>query len=149
MQQGASFAAMDFLSFRGWAGLLLAISVAIGGPVAAAEDTAAISATVFDYFDGINEVSRERLERAFDPAAALKSVGPSGALLVEPIGEAIDRWMRGKASSRTGTILAIDIDPDGQVARVVFDYDGAYTDYLSLAKLGGQWKIIDKVYVQQ
>jgi hypothetical protein len=113
---------------------------------ASEEDFAGIRAAVFDYFDGINEVSRERLERAFDPSAELKNVGADGTIVAQPIAAVIERWMAREPAGREGEILSIDIT-DGEIARVVFDYDGAYIDFLTLAKVQGGWKIIDKVFV--
>ena len=109
-------------------------------------DFAAIRAVVFDYFDGINEVSRERLERAFDPGAELKNVGADGTIVAQPIDEVIERWMAKQPAARDGEILSIDVT-DGEIARVVFDYNGDYIDFLTLAKVKGEWKIIDKVFV--
>ncbi|MFK7829322.1 MAG: nuclear transport factor 2 family protein [Congregibacter sp.] len=133
-------------------GVLLAASITISRPAYGADDHAAIRTAVFDYFEGINEVSRVRLERAFDSDAELKSVNASGALAAEPIADAIARWMHGDASTRRGEVLSVDLFGDavgGQFARVVFDFDGAYIDLLTLAKLQGQWKIIDKVFVRK
>ncbi|MEE4279325.1 MAG: nuclear transport factor 2 family protein [Halieaceae bacterium] len=116
-------------------------------PLRAAEgDFAAIRAAVFDYFDGINEVSRERLERAFDASAELKNVGDDGRIVAQPIAEVIERWMQKAPAVRRGEILSIDVT-DGEIARVVFDYNGDYIDFLTLARVQGQWKIIDKVFV--
>jgi len=129
--------------------LVLVALVAAGGagPVRAAEqDFAGIRAAVFDYFEGINEVSRERLERAFDPSAELKNVGEDGAIVRQPIAQVIERWMAKEPVRREGEILSIDVT-DGEIARVVFDYNGAYIDFLTLAKVRGHWKIIDKVFV--
>lgn len=127
--------------------LLFGVCLAAAISATAADDLTAIRDTVFDYFDGINTVDRERLERAFDSSAELKSVGESGMLEVEPIADAIARWMGAKAAERRGDILAVDM-AGGEVARVVFDYDGAYVDFLTLVKLNGQWRIIDKVFIR-
>lgn len=126
---------------------LLGLCLFTSGAAAANDDFSAIRATVFDYFEGINEVSLVRLERAFDESAALKSVDKDGGLAVEPIADAMDRWMQGEPAQRSGKILSIEL-ADGPIARVVFDYDGAYVDFLTLAKLKGQWKIIDKVFIR-
>ena len=125
----------------------LAMVLLLPARARAADELAAIRTAVFDYFEGINTADRARLERAFDPSAALKSVDPSGAIAVEPIADAIARWSRGEAARRRGVILSIDI-ADGEIARVVFDFDGAYTDFLTLANVGGRWKIIDKVFIR-
>jgi protease I len=109
-------------------------------------DSAAIRAAVFDYFEGINEVDEVRLRRAFAAHANLKSVSASGQLNVEPIEAAIGRWLAAAPQARSGAILSLDV-ADGGVARVVFDFDGRYTDYLTLMRLAGEWRIIDKVFV--
>ena len=127
---------------------ILGIALAVLGVAAQAEadDFGAVRAAVFDYFDGINEVSRERLERAFDPSAELKNVGANGAIVAQPIDQVIERWMAKEPEAREGEILSIDVT-DGEIARVVFDYNGDYIDFLTLAKVQGRWKIIDKVFV--
>ncbi|MEM1188519.1 MAG: nuclear transport factor 2 family protein [Pseudomonadota bacterium] len=110
------------------------------------EDLSAIRAAVFDYFEGINEVSEERLRRAFDASASMKNVGEDGSVVARPIDEVIARWLTKTPETRTGEILSIDVT-DGEIARVVFDYNGNYVDFLTLAKVRGEWKIIDKVFV--
>ena len=127
--------------------LLAAALFAVSAPAIADDDIDAVRATIFDYFDGLNERDEERLRRAFDPSAHLKSVTEDGTIRVEPIADAIGRWMAADAKSRNGVVLAIDV-VDNEVARVVFDFDGEYTDFLTLLKLGGDWKIIDKVFVR-
>jgi protease I len=148
-QQRAAFARTRVLFVTLIQGLIFSAGLAgYATTVAAADEFPAIRAAVFDYFEGINTVSRDRLERAFDPGAELKSVGESGALVVEPIADAIERWMRGEPDKRVGDILSIDIAA-GEIARVVFDYDGRYVDFLTLARINGQWKIIDKVFIRR
>ena len=112
------------------------------------KEVAAIQAAVFNYFEGINEKDRARLESAFDTSAQLKSPDGDDAVKVEPVADAITRWMSGKAQQRKGKILKLDITED-QVAQVVFDYDGIFVDFLTLLKLDGKWKIVDKVFIPQ
>jgi hypothetical protein len=66
--------------------------------------------------------------------------------VAQPIDEVIERWVSKEPAAREGEILSIDVT-DGEIARVVFDYNGDYIDFLTLAKVRGQWKIIDKVFV--
>lgn len=110
-------------------------------------DLQQIRGAVFDYFEGYNEVSRERLERAFHSGAEMKSVAEDGTLSAQPIETMIERWLQAEPRSRRGRILAIDV-AERSIARVVFDFDGAYTDFLTLARIQGQWKIIDKVFIK-
>ncbi|WP_008292919.1 nuclear transport factor 2 family protein [Congregibacter litoralis] len=125
---------------------LLTVLVLMFSSISSADDIDGVRAAVFDYFEGINEVSEVRLKRAFADTAALKSVGEKGDLRVEPISAAIGRWLAGTAKQRRGSIVSVDLS-GYPIARVVFDFDGAYTDFLTLAKLKGQWKIIDKVFI--
>ena len=138
---------MPVIRFRRLFSIAALVAVFAAAPGHAQDDIDAVRAAVFDYFEGINEVSRERLDRAFDPSASLKSVTDDGTIRVEPIADAIRRWMAADPKSRAGTILSIEVHA-GQVARVVFDFDGSYLDYLTLLKLEGQWKIVDKVFVR-
>lgn len=129
------------------AALLMVIAMGPVRATSANDDIDAIRAAVFDYFEGINEVDRERIERAFDGSASLKSVAEDGGIRVESIAEARNRWLKAEPQPRTGVILSLDVS-DGKVARVVFDFDGAYLDFLTLLKIDGQWKIIDKVFIR-
>ena len=106
----------------------------------------AIQTVVFDYFDGINTKNRKRIERAFSKTAQLKSPAEDGTVKFEPIADAIERWMEGKAKERIGKVLSIKVT-EGQVAEVKFDFDGEFIDFLTLMKLNGQWKIVDKVFI--
>jgi hypothetical protein len=119
-----------------------------GAPSAAAagNDLYAIRAAVFDYFEGINEASLERLQRAFHPGAFLKSPAADGSLKIEPIAHAIERWVSAEPHPREGYIRSLEI-VEGRLARVVFDFNGRYIDFLTLVKLQGRWKIIDKAFV--
>ena len=128
--------------------IVIAALLASSAPGFADDDIAAVRATVFDYFDGINEKDRERIDRAFDDSAYLKSVADDGTLRAEPIAEAKARWMEAAARSRTGSILSVDVF-DGRVARVVFDFDGVYVDFLTLFKIDGEWKIVDKAFLRK
>lgn len=128
--------------------LWFALPVHAAEPPSDAGDFAAIHAVVFDYLEGINTVDRERLERAFHPGAELKSVDEEGGLLARPIGEVIDRWMNNAPGTRSGEVISMEIN-DGKIARVVFDYNGEYTDFLTVARVKGRWQIIDKVFIEQ
>ena len=138
------------MTARNFLTLALCSLIILGtAPVQAADsEVAAVQATVYDYFEGINAKDRARLENAFDTSAQLKSPDGDGAVKVEPIADAIARWMSGEAQSRKGKILALEIT-DNQVAQVVFDYDGIFVDFLTLFKLDGQWKIVDKSFIPQ
>ncbi len=107
-----------------------------------------------DYFDGLGEGSYERLAKAFHLKAHMispsKNKEGTTDLTVRDIAPTIKRWGNGKASTkkRTGKILNMHI-MDGRLASVSFDSNSRYFDLLTLAKMDGEWKIINKAYIEQ
>ncbi|MGR5130896.1 nuclear transport factor 2 family protein [Vibrio alfacsensis] len=111
-------------------------------------EVSAVVETVYNYFEGINTKQEKLIENAFDKNAQLKYVSNKNEeVKVELISDAINRWMGNDAQHRTGKVLSVDVD--GDIAHVVFDFDNAFIDYLTLANMNGQWQIIDKVYVDK
>jgi len=121
----------------------------------APSDYDAIRATVFDYFDGIREADRERLERAFilDQAHMKSYIRNYKGELVEgavPITEVIDNeWAVGDGRPELeGHIVSVNIYND-VAAHAIFDFNGEYVDSFQLAKVNGQWKIMNKFFVNK
>ncbi|MGR5174991.1 nuclear transport factor 2 family protein [Vibrio parahaemolyticus] len=113
-----------------------------------AGEVSAVVETVYNYFEGINTKQESLIEHAFDKSAQLKYVSNSNdEVKVELIADAIKRWMGNDAQQRTGKVLSVNVA--GDIAHVVFDFDNAFIDYLTLANMNGQWQIIDKVYVDK
>lgn len=53
-------------------------------------------------------------------------------------------------AQRKRTIEMIDITGDAAVAKLVLDYPNAkLTDYMSLLKIDGEWKIVNKVFTRE
>ena len=114
-------------------------------------DAAAIEAVVQDYFTGMYEGDVERLRRIFHPRCWLFGENRSGShefhlsgfldqIASEPIpkaeGEPFD--MRLVSVERTGSVA---------VAKVEVRYQGRrYTDYLTLHKAAGGWRIVGKLF---
>ena len=144
--------------FRNIAGATALAVMAFGTSVSAEgthSDYEAISATIFDYFDGIREADRERLERAFllDQAHMKSYIRNAEGELVEgavPITEVIDgEWAVGEGRPELqGRIVSVNIYSD-VAAHAVFDYNGEYVDSFQLAKVDGQWKIMNKFFVDK
>lgn len=117
-------------------------------------DEEAITAAVFDYFEGQGERSAERLNRAFHAETAqMVGVmdGEDGTdVRTWAMNETIPRWSEGEPSTddRVGKIMSMNI-ADGRLATVMFDSDGRFYDALTLAKIDGEWKIVQKVFVRQ
>lgn len=115
-------------------------------------DYDAIKTTIFNYFDGIRNADRARLEQAFAVDAGhmkgyLKGDDGQWQLTVRPMDEVIDDWSSRKPSPEMeGEIKSIDIYSD-VAATVLFDFNGIYTDAFHLAKIDGQWRIVNKFYI--
>jgi len=52
-------------------------------------------------------------------------------------------------AQRTRRIEHVDITGDAAVAKVVLDHPGVIlTDYLSLLKINGEWKVVNKIFTR-
>ena len=115
-------------------------------------DDVGVKEAVFAYFDGILNNDEQKLNRAFAIAGGhMKSIqqihGGTDVVKSQPMAEVLEGWKKLTFDkSMTGRILSMDI-VDGSLATVVFDFGGAYTDILTLAKMNGTWKIINKVFI--
>ena len=53
-------------------------------------------------------------------------------------------------AERKRSIEMIDITGDAAVAKLVLDYpDAKLTDYMSLLKIDGEWKIVNKIFTRE
>jgi hypothetical protein len=117
-------------------------------------DYDAIQETIMDYFDGLRLADRERLERAFavDVAHMKGYIKNSTGDLKEssrPMTEVIDEWVARKPNpALQGKIVSINIFSN-VAAQATFDFNGVYIDALQLAKIHGNWRIMNKFYVDQ
>jgi len=113
-----------------------------------------IETTIFNYFDGLKEVNRQKLETAFAVDTAhmkgyIRDKDGKLQLTSRPMREVIDGWLkREPAPAMQGKITSVNVfSPSAAIA--VFDFNGVFTDTFQLVKLEGQWKIINKFYVDQ
>ena len=134
---------------------MLFLAFSIGGSPAYGDEMSdydAIKTTIFNYFDGIRLADRERLEKAFAvDAGHMKGYlkGDDGAykLTVRPMSEVVDEWSaRDPNPGLEGKILSINIYSD-IAATVLFDFNDVYTDSFNLAKVDGDWRIVNKFYI--
>ena len=118
-------------------------------PEVGSEDERAIRQVVQLYFDGIIKYDEASLRKAFHADAYVIGTDEKGALDSEPFQEWV-LYTRGKAPDPTGRenkIVSIDIT--GRAATVKTDLDWPhvhYVDYLSLLKIEGEWKIVNKIW---
>ena len=108
----------------------------------------AIRAVVQRYFDGIIEYDEDALRKAFHPKAQV--IGTKDG---ELDWHAFQDWVlytRGDAPDPTGrnnSILSIDVAGAAAVVKTELDWPNIhYIDYLSLLKIDGEWKIVNKIW---
>ncbi len=132
--------------------LLLIFSCAL--TATASDDEAQIRAVVMKYFEGIGEGSFEKLSSAFHSKSRMLTAEKDDAgnayLKIWEMEPTIKRWSKSTPPKRERTheILNMHI-MDGRLASVSFDLDGQYYDLLTLAKMDGEWKIINKAFIRQ
>lgn len=121
------------------------------------ENEEAIEKAVFDYFHGQGTASAERLNRAFDADnASMVGVmkGDDGVVGVrswKDMSEVLANWAANEnppGTDRDGEIVAMEI-VDDRLAVVLFRFTDEYYDALTLANVNGDWKIIQKAFIQQ
>lgn len=113
-----------------------------------------IKTTIFKYFDGLCNADRGMLEEAFAVDAGhmkgyLKNSSGGYDMSVRPMSEVIDDWAsRDPAPDMKGKIISINIFDD-VAATALFDFNSIFTDAFQLAKINGQWKIVNKFYINR
>lgn len=135
--------------------LMLAICLLLPAPAAAqsaAPDTAAVRAIVGRYLHGLKFNDVAALREAFWSEAKLywvKKDGTQGELSQA-------EWYKGFAANagkeEPGELRIVSMDVTGDIASVKVHETYAtsiYVDYLNLTKVGGRWRIVNKVYTAQ
>jgi hypothetical protein len=136
--------------------LLLGLAlVATGGSALCAQASggsseASVRATVDTYLYGLKHNDVASFRKAFWPEAKLFFLKKDRSL-----GELTQAdWYKGFAASAGKEeegdlrIVSVDVTGPGASVKVEEHYPGSkYTDYLSLLKIQGEWKIVNKIYV--
>ncbi len=118
----------------------------------AAPEEAVVSAVVEHYLHGLKFNDVESLKQSFGPEAKLFFVKQEGTL-----GQLTQaQWYQGftesagKEEEGELRIAQVDITRDAASVKVVEDYPGSrYTDYISLLKFEGKWRIVNKIYTAE
>jgi len=115
-------------------------------------DDAAIRATIENYFKGHATGNGEHFKKAFHPEAKLWWVRDGQAAQLtsaEYIARASGKPPADEAQ-RKRSIARVDITGNAAVVKVILDYPNTrFTDYMSMLKTGGEWKIVNKTYVSE
>ena len=117
-----------------------------------APEFAEIAQSLIDYFDGIYEGDTTKLERVFHPDGRLNCV-TDGDMVAMTKAEYMD-LVKGRPSpastgaNRYDRVISIDTaGPGAAIAKVECAVPPKYfTDLLTLIKLDGQWRIINKTF---
>jgi hypothetical protein len=136
-----------------WSGvaIIAAATVAIGAvrPGAVHQDEAAVRAAVQHYLDGHATGDGAHMRIAFHPEAKLFFIR-NGAFTQRTSEDYIAGFSGQPApdeAQRRRRIDDVDVTGTAAVARVVLDYPNAlFTDYLSLLKIGDEWKVVNKIF---
>src|ERR671924_1165983 len=96
----------------------------------------------------------EQLKQAFHPGATM-FFARNDSLIAVPIPEYIARVAASRAKGdpppqRTERIANVDITGTSAVARIELEYpQQKLTDYMSLVKYGGEWRIVNKIFSRE
>lgn len=127
------------------------VSVAVFFPAAlvaqTAADSAAIRETALDYMEGWYESNAERMERAVHPELAKRLVRYATGELVqttaEPLVEATGRREPDPPDRRRAEVRILDIFEHAASVRVTAN---DWIDYMHMAKVNGEWRIINVLW---
>ena len=132
----------------------LAGAVAVLRPITSAQDKdeAGVRKAINYYLQGHATGNGENHKKAFHPEAKLFWIR-DGQFAQRTSADYI-AGAPGKPAAdeaqRKRSIEMIDITGNAAVAKVVLDYpDRKFTDYMSLLKIDGEWKIVNKTFVAE
>jgi Putative lumazine-binding len=115
-------------------------------------EEAAVRAAIEHYFRGHSTGQGEHFRKVFHPDSRLFAVrdGKYWTLTSEEyIARAPGKTAEDEAR-RKRAVEMVDVSGNAAVARVVLDYPGVkFTDYMSLLKIDGEWKIVNKTFSEQ
>lgn len=116
---------------------------------ASAAEEAAVRQSIEHYFQGHATGSGEEFKKVFHPDSKLFFIR-DGKLTQVTSEEYISR-APGKApadeAQRKRSIESIDISGNAAVVKLLLDYpDARITDYMSMLKVDGEWKIVNKTF---
>jgi hypothetical protein len=127
----------------------LSAFVSLNGARAAAEREA-VEKPLKMYLSG----DPEQLKQAFHPGATM-FFARNDSLIAVPIPEYIARVAASRAKGdappqRVERIANVDITGTSAVARIELEYpQQKLTDYMSLVKYGGEWRIVNKIFSRE
>ncbi len=129
--------------------LFPALALLFATNVFAADDDAAIRATIEHYFRAHATGDGSHLLKAFRPELNMMSAR-DGKFAMKTRDEFIAGFGGKPAADeaqRRREILSIDITGNAAVAKLRLDYPKVvFTDYFALLKIEGEWKVVTKIF---
>lgn len=115
-------------------------------------DLQGIEQAIANYFEGVRASDLTTIKKAFlDSNVHMKgimTIDGKPELLVWSDEEALKTLAENGSKSLKGHIKDINIYADN-AAFAVFNFNDVYTDAFQLLKIDGEWKIINKTFVEQ
>ena len=106
----------------------------------------AISVAVGKYMDGTENGRPELLEEVMLPSLEVQWVNDDSELVRRAAPDFIDFFRDGQFRDRNARIISIDTTQNGAMVKVELEFNQRkYTDYLLMLKIGGEWKISNKI----
>ncbi len=124
----------------------------LGAQTPATDDRVAVRTVVENYLHGLKFNDVESLKKAFWPEAKLFFTKRDGTLgqLTQTEWYAGFAQAAGKEAKADLKIASLEVTNDVASVKVVETYpQSRYTDYLSLVRFDGQWRIVNKIYTEQ
>ncbi|MFT4031235.1 MAG: nuclear transport factor 2 family protein [Siphonobacter sp.] len=127
--------------------LILAILVLTGFVAKAQSDDELIKITLQNYLDGGANGDTARLNRAFYPTANLRSL-KDGRVTSTPVREFIGRTPQGGAKWNGRIVSYSYLNTAGSAVLEMELESFKFVDFLSLMKIGSDWKIVSRVFTR-
>ena len=111
-----------------------------------------VRAVVERYLHGLKFNDVHDFEAAFWPDARLFFVKKDGSIgqLTQQEWYKMFAGVAGKEEEGTLKILAIDVTGNAASVKVIETYPTSiYVDYLNMLQLGGEWRIVNKIYTSR
>lgn len=127
--------------------LLLSVAATAQSPTNSADDSAAIRATVTNYIEGYYTGDAARMEQTLHPHY-LKHMIHGDIPMREKTAAQMMKDVRAAGvpdmpvANKTEQVSVLDVTGDIAAAKLVTP---GWTDYMTLAKVAGQWKILSVV----
>ncbi|HEX8492048.1 MAG TPA: nuclear transport factor 2 family protein [Pyrinomonadaceae bacterium] len=134
------------------AAMLIAVAAMWWPTRAQNQDEAGVRQAIEYYFQGHATGNGEHFKKAFHSEAKLFWI--RDGQLTQRTSAEFAAGASGKPAAdedkRKRSIESIDITGNAAIAKVVLDYPQVrFTDYMSLLKINGEWKIVNKTFVSE